>query len=94
MGRYRDIDKEDRVCNLCTEGIGDEEHYLTTCSNPTIKTQQNRLTNFICAIKPTLIQFPKSPLFIYIISLKDNELLQTSAYFIFKILKNYKALTT
>ena len=35
MGRYRDIDKEDRVCNLCNEGIGDEEHYLTTCSNPT-----------------------------------------------------------
>ena len=94
MGRYRNIDKEDRICNLCNEGIGDEEHYLTTCSNPTIKTLQNKLINSISAIKPTLIQFPKSPLFIYIISFKDNDLLQTSAYFIYKILKTYKTLTT
>ena len=68
MGRYRNIDKEERLCNLCNEGIGDEEHYLTTCSNPTIKALQNRLINSVCAIKPTLIQFPKSPLFIYILS--------------------------
>ena len=31
-GRWQNIDREDRICNLCNEGlVGDEFHYLLEC---------------------------------------------------------------
>ena len=35
-GRWRNIPKENRICHLCNEGVGNEYHYLFVCTHPQI----------------------------------------------------------
>ena len=35
-GRWRNIPKENRICHLCNEGVGNEYHYLFVCTRPQI----------------------------------------------------------
>ena len=30
-GRWRGVAREDRICLLCKEDIGDESHFITSC---------------------------------------------------------------
>jgi hypothetical protein len=35
-GRWQNISKEDRICHMCREGVGDEYHYLFLCKNEAV----------------------------------------------------------
>ncbi len=35
-GRYQGIDREDRICNKCNDGVGDEFHLLFECTDEEI----------------------------------------------------------
>jgi hypothetical protein len=35
-GRWQNISRKDRICNLCRDGVGDEYHYLFLCKNEAV----------------------------------------------------------
>ena len=37
-GRWNGVPKNERICNLCENGIGDEFHYLFICEKQEIKS--------------------------------------------------------
>ena len=39
-GRYENKERSDRICPLCCNGIGDEQHYIFDCDNKDIKTKR------------------------------------------------------
>lgn len=41
-GRWSRVPREDRICNLCRNGLGDEFHYLFTCNNTNIKNLRDK----------------------------------------------------
>ena len=41
-GRWYNIPREDRICLLCKETIGDEYHFLLVCKNENIITLRNK----------------------------------------------------
>jgi hypothetical protein len=54
LGKFNNIDKEDRICHLCNTDIGDEYHYLFVC-NSFIK-ERSVLKNILVRT-PTLIKW-------------------------------------
>ena len=57
-GRWQNIDREDRICNLCNEGlVGDEFHYLLEC-NYFNDDRKNLLGDEYC-VRPNVIKFKK-----------------------------------
>ena len=42
-GRWNNIPKEDRICNLCKEALGDEFHYLFICKNIELANLREKL---------------------------------------------------
>ena len=46
-GRWHNVPKEDRICNLCREQIGDEYHILFVCSNAkVVELRKKYLPNY------------------------------------------------
>ena len=41
-GRWSGIPRENRICNLCGTGLGDEFHYLFLCSHEEIMSLRNK----------------------------------------------------
>jgi hypothetical protein len=35
-GRWQNISREDRICHVCREEVGDEYHYLFLCKNEAV----------------------------------------------------------
>jgi hypothetical protein len=35
-GRWQNISREDTICHLCRDGVGDEYHYLFLCKNEAV----------------------------------------------------------
>ena len=74
-GRWHKIERSDRVCNLCNQGlVGDEFHYLLECSS-LYSERKDLLGNEFC-IFPTIYKFKK------LLSTKDINLLQKLFHFI------------
>ena len=80
--RYSNTERQDRICHLCHNGIGDEKHYFMFCSDPTI--YQYRLTFytnvFIC--NEQLSALSEEDLFIYAISCCDKNINMHTANFV------------
>jgi hypothetical protein len=41
-GRWSRVPRQERICNLCRNGLGDEFHYVFTCNNTNIKNRRNK----------------------------------------------------
>jgi hypothetical protein len=41
-GRWYNIPREERICHLCKETIGDEYHFLLVCKNENTITLRNK----------------------------------------------------
>ena len=53
VGRYNgNLNREERSCPLCENGIGDEWHYLLNCNNPVIKHNRDQVFNQINTFEP------------------------------------------
>jgi len=55
-GRYINVERKDRICQLCTShDIGDEYHYLFICSN--FKEDRDNFIPKSCIRKPSVFKF-------------------------------------
>ena len=41
-GRWSRVPRQERICNLCRNGLGDEFHYVFTCNNTNKKNLRNK----------------------------------------------------
>ena len=69
-GIYAKTSYEDRFCTLCQSNeIGDEFHYLLSCSNQKISETRNIVLNDLYGINSSFRLFGTNILFLYIINI-------------------------
>ena len=56
-GRWFNIPREERTCNLCTNGIGDEFHIMFICKNENIVLLRNKYLPMYYTAHPSIIKF-------------------------------------
>ena len=77
-GRWYNIPREERICHLCKETIGDEYHFLLVCKNENIITLRNKyLPNYYRA-------YPNHAKFEGLLSICNVELYKRLSIFIKK----------
>ena len=88
-GRYKGIDTNDRICPLCYQGVGTEAHYFTKCQNNKIINTNNLFTRKLIDINSTFTLLSCENIFIYIMSMTDENIIKTRGKYILNILSNY-----
>ena len=96
LGRHKNVNREDRLCKFCNNNIGDEQHLFMFCFHPVLTNIRNMFLSKIITINPSLKVFDRKSLFKYIMSLKDDNILDDSINYIYRtsceINKNNKTL--
>ena len=89
-GRYTKTPYEDRVCTLCQSNeIGDEFHYLLSCSNQNISETRNTFLNELYGINSSFRLFGTNNLFLYILNIHDKSIMKIVAKYFHDILLLY-----
>ena len=89
-GRYTKTPYEDRVCTLCQSNeIGDEFHYLLSCSNQNISETRNIFLNELYGINSSFRLFGTNNLFLYILNIHDKSIMKIIAKYFHDILLLY-----
>jgi hypothetical protein len=89
-GRYTKTPYEDQVCTLCQSNeIGDEFHYLLSCSNQNISETRNIFLNELYGINSSFRLFGKNNLFLYILNIHDKSIMKIVAKYFHDILLLY-----
>ena len=89
-GRYNRTNPQQRICPLCKNGIGDEEHYFTCCQNKEISSLIKSLKIKLTNINKTFLQFSAVNLFYYVLSMKDESILKTASFYINSLTTTFK----
>ena len=93
-GRYKNVERKNRLCKMCNYKIGSEEHCLMECFHPKLTGIRNTYLHEIFRINNNLKQLPRNLLFKYIILFTDINIISQSAAYIYTILQIYKQLNT
>ena len=88
-GRYIKIEYSDRKCKHCDQNeVGDEKHYITSCSNTMFVILRENFSNSLYKINQSFEDFDMQSLFQYILSrMKDENIWSLWASYCFDILK-------
>lgn len=90
-GRYVKIQYDDRKCNLCAEReIGDEFHYLMSCSHSSFVKVREVFINNLISINSDFHKFNTKDLFLYLLSMHDTSIMKLFAKFCNDILNIFK----
>ena len=81
VGRWQNILREDRICRLCNENIGDENHYLFVCKSTEIS---NLRTKFIPAY---YIKYPNYEKLASLLQYCNIRIYKNISLYIMKIMK-------
>ena len=57
VGRWRGVNREDRICHLCNVGIGDEFHYLFNCTDAIISNSRKLFIRKQFYNRPNCLKF-------------------------------------
>ena len=76
--RSKNIKREERICNLCKNGVGTEWHVMIECTNATLQELRSTLRNKLIQSMPQYREFPlKNIIEMEILAINDK----TSYYF-------------
>ena len=78
-GRWYNIPREDRICNLCNSGFGDEFHILFVCKHDVVVRLRNKY------IPRYYTNFPNATKFEGLLSICNTELYKKLSLFIRKV---------
>ena len=85
-GRYNNIPFDQRICRHCNlNEVGNEQHYLMQCSNPTFNEIRSNFILKLHQINNSFLLFNNQDLFVYIMSMKDKTIMKLVAKFCFDI---------
>ena len=92
-GRYKNIPYNDRICKHCDlNEIGNEQHYLLSCSNTMFRTLRNKFIDNLYKINKSLMLFNTEDLFHYVLAMKDKNIIKISSKYCFDILAAFDLL--
>ena len=76
-GRYKKVVYSDRRCKHCDQNeVGNEEHYLMSCSNAMFVSLRQNFVNSLFKINKSFESFDTQSLFQYILCMKDGIICQ------------------
>ena len=91
-GRYKKIPRVERLCPLCNSSqIGDAFHYLLKCIHSSLSHIRGIFLKSLCLINSNFTNMSCKALFLYIMSMCDENIINLSAYYIENILNCYKS---
>ena len=89
-GRYKKIPRVERLCPLCNRSeIGDEFHYLLKCTHSSLSHVRGTFLEILYSINSNFTNTSCKALFLYIMSMCDQNILNLSASHIENILNCY-----
>ena len=90
--RYKKISRVERLCPLCNRfESGDEFHYLLKCIHSSLSHIRGIFLKSLCLINSNFTNMSCKALFLYIMSMCDENIINLSAYYIENILNCYKS---
>lgn len=90
IGRYNNLNVNDRLCTKCKITVGNEYHCLMECFDQQVTNIRNKFFTTIFDINPSLKYLDRLVLFKYIMLFADKNILHPSSKFIFEIFSLYK----
>ena len=91
-GRYKKIPRVERLCPLCNRSeIGDEFHYLLKCTHSSLSHIRGIFLESLYSINSNFTNMSCKALFLYIMSMCDENIINLSASYIENILNCYKS---
>ena len=89
-GRYKKIPRVERLCPLCNRSeSGDEFHYLLKCTHSPLSHIRGIFLESLYLINSNFTNMSYKALFLYIMSMCDQNILNLSASYIENILNCY-----
>ena len=83
--------REDRTCNICELNVlGDESHYLLTCTNRRMADIRSTFLENIKRLCPQLSRFDNKNIMKYCFSMKDKTIQEPTANFARELYESYK----
>ena len=82
--------REDRLCPFCVRDIGNEQHYLVECADPTFTSPRATLFNYVLSKFPGFEQLDPAKKTAYLVGSKDpsiNAKVGKYCYYITEIFK-------
>ena len=90
-GRYQNINRNERLCNMCDlNEIGSELHVLFICSNNDLKAKREKLFNKIQSFIPQFSNLSLDNKLLYMLSCCDKDLTLNIGEFLTECLTLYK----
>ena len=90
QGRYVNIPREQRLCNICScKVVEDEFHYLFMCNEKTLKERRENFIKELFNINVNFRNFNYKTLFYYILTLKDESIFYVTVKFITDIMESF-----
>ena len=90
IGRYSKTPREDRICQLCRTGVGNESHYLLNCTNPRMLKSRNDILSTISGLDPEFIELSKDNQVKYILNRVSPDQISNSGLLCSKLLNIYR----
>jgi hypothetical protein len=87
IGRWKNIERSNRLCPWCKYSVGTEAHCLLECFHPSLSSARNSYLSKILNINPLLLSLPRDSLLKYILSFTDKSIYLVTGNYINKILK-------
>ena len=88
-GRYKNINKVNRLCTMCNLSVGDEQHVFMECSHPILCNKRNVFLKELYSLNTNLQKLSRANLFQYILLFNDTSIIHKSATYFDDILKLY-----
>ena len=89
-GRYKKIPRVERLCPLCNRSeIGDEFHYLLKCTHSSLSNIRGIFLESLYSINSNFTNMSFKALFLYIMSMCDENIINLGASYIENILNCY-----
>ena len=89
-GRYKGLDRKDRICPHCNDGIGDEVHYILVCENPLIMKLRDSMFINISQLSPEFPNLSLDDKLTFLMQCTNRDILQLFSSFLFKLEEIFK----
>ena len=91
-GRYKKVPRDGRFCSVCKPSIGNEFHYLMKCKHPSFSLLSSAFLKHLYKINSNFINMTDKALFLYTLTMYDENVVILSAQYIDNIQNSYKSM--
>ena len=93
-GRYEQVERDNRKCPFGCDQLGDELHYILTCTHPFLSNVRNPYIEEVNKLDSHFSSLEGQNKLIYLLNSTENKLLGLVGGLVYKIQKTFKEITT